>query len=81
MTSRQVARALTLAPVPPLSLIQASIGLGLASLVLPQAASAQALELEDVQIRDSALNPQNLSSPKYTQPLMYRRASRLCRRS
>jgi len=38
-------------------------------LALPQAASAQAVELEDVEIRDSALNPQNLSSPKYTQPL------------
>ncbi|KXU39265.1 hypothetical protein AXE65_09315 [Ventosimonas gracilis] len=69
MTSRQVSGASTLAPIPPLSFIQASIGLSLASLVLPQAASAQAVELEDVQIRDNALNPQNLSSPKYTQPL------------
>jgi len=69
MNARQVARVSTLAPVPSLSLLQATIGFGLASLVLPQVASAESVELEDVQIRDSASNPQNLSSPKYTQPL------------
>jgi len=66
MNTRKTARVLTLAPAPSL----ASLGLGLASFALPQVVQAQgAVELDEVQIQGNAMNPQNLSSPKYTQPL------------